>query len=163
MPTVEGLDVPFMIGITQDTGNGSCLMRRSSLRREAINGTRFDPGDYAISVKWYLFCIKSAISWCLVCRLERLPKDIEQKAFQLDNDCTEQFVINSTELRLVGVEMDEVVAGAPPRRSARATTAISSRASQGLHRSNRRRTYALPTQTEQFTLETCHWCSSLTR
>ena len=64
-------DVPFLIGITQDTGDGSCIVRsvpvQASLRgrgrgrgsatntqrrTEYINGTRFDEGDLAVSVKW---------------------------------------------------------------------------------------------------------------
>jgi hypothetical protein len=64
-------DAPFWIGITQDTGDGSCIVRSvprqapvrgrgrgrgaavtTQRRTEYINGTRFDEGDVAISVKW---------------------------------------------------------------------------------------------------------------
>jgi hypothetical protein len=64
-------DVPFLIGITQDTGDGSCIVRsvpvqasvrgrgrgrgsatNTQRRTEYINGTRFDEGDLAVSVKW---------------------------------------------------------------------------------------------------------------
>jgi len=47
---VTGPDVPFLIGITQDTGNGSCIEQHIG-SRQTINSTRFDAGDYAISVK----------------------------------------------------------------------------------------------------------------
>ena len=45
--------VPFLIGVTQDTGGGSCIVEKVA-ERKSINGTRFDAGDYAISVKWWV-------------------------------------------------------------------------------------------------------------
>ena len=48
-------DVPLLIGITQDTGGGSCIVEIEKVaERKSINGTRFDAGDYAISVKWWV-------------------------------------------------------------------------------------------------------------
>ena len=47
----QGYTVPFLIGITQDTGNGSCIVEEVK-GDKSIDGTRFNKGDYAISVKW---------------------------------------------------------------------------------------------------------------
>ena len=45
--------MPFLIGVTLDVGGagGSCISEQVT-KRKMIDGTRFDPGDYAISVKW---------------------------------------------------------------------------------------------------------------
>ena len=47
----QGYAVPYLIGITQDTGNGSCIVEKVE-GAKSIDGTRFSQGDYAISVKW---------------------------------------------------------------------------------------------------------------
>ena len=98
--------VPYLIGITVDAGDGSCIVEKVQ-QRKTIDGTRFSSGDYAISVKW----------------LSRLAEDPEQRTFELDHTSVEQFVINSTELRLSNLELDKVSPlGPAPRRQLRAST-----------------------------------------
>ena len=63
---VTGPNVPFLIGITQDTGNGSCIEQHIG-RRQTINSTRFDAGDYAISMKWSGCALKKEIIYVCCC------------------------------------------------------------------------------------------------
>jgi hypothetical protein len=55
---IIGPDVPFWIGVTQDAGNGTCIAKHHN-ERQTVGSTRFDPGDYAIAVKWYLPLLNS--------------------------------------------------------------------------------------------------------
>jgi hypothetical protein len=92
----------------------------------------------------------------LLCRLERLSEDPEQRTFELAASGADISVINSTELRLVGVEMDkykEKPLGVAPRRSQRGSTRASSSAQVQY---NANQTFVLPTQIEQFILQACH-------
>ena len=95
--------VPFMVGVTQDVGDGTCFAVPKE-GRQYVNRTRFDDGEYGIAVQW----------------LARLPEDPELRTFELDGD-SEEFVINSTELRCAQIELipDRPVR-APVRRSPRA-------------------------------------------
>ena len=96
--------------------------------RETIDGTRFDPGDCAIAVRWR----------------SRLAEDPEQRTFELTGK-EEQFVINSTELRYVNVGIELVPPiGAPVRRSCRGSTRAQSSRGQVLNRK-----YVLPIESEQ--------------
>ena len=88
---VTGHAVPFLIGVTLDVGNGSCIKEEVSERKN-IDGTRFDPGDFAIAVRW----------------LERVDDDEQQRTFEFSSTDGSQFVINSTELRHNGFELDKV-------------------------------------------------------
>jgi hypothetical protein len=134
---VTGYAVPFLIGVTLDVGNGSCIKEEVSERKN-IDGTRFDPGDFAIAVRW----------------LERVDDDEQQRTFEFSSTDGSQFVINSTELRHSGFELDKVAPLGPiPRRSARSSTQVSSRARAA--QSNIPTQYVLPVQIEQFILETC--------
>jgi hypothetical protein len=134
---VTGYAVPFLIGVTLDVGNGSCIKEEVSERKN-IDGTRFDPGDFAIAVRW----------------LERVDDDEQQRTFEFSSTEGSQFVINSTELRHSGFELDKVAPLGPiPRRSARSSTQVSSRARAA--QSNIPTQYVLPVQIEQFILETC--------
>ena len=74
--------VPFLIGVTLDVGNGSFIKEEVSERKN-IDGTRFDPGDFAIAVRW----------------LERVDGDEQQRSFEFSRTDGSQFVISSTELR----------------------------------------------------------------
>jgi hypothetical protein len=42
---------PYNLGVVVDAGNGGCVVTEVS-NRQTINGTCFDKGDFAISVKW---------------------------------------------------------------------------------------------------------------
>lgn len=129
--------MPFLIGVTLDVGNGSCIQEVVS-ERKTIDGTRFDPGDFAIAVRW----------------LKRVESDEQQRTFELSSTDDDQFVINSTELRHSGFELDKVAPLGPiPRRSARPSTQVSSRARAA--QSNVTTQYVLPVTIEQFILETC--------
>ena len=129
--------MPFLIGVTLDVGNGSCIKEEVSERKN-IDGTGFDPGDFAIAVRW----------------LERVDDDEQQRTFEFSSTDGSQFVINSTELRHSGFELDKVAPLGPiPRRAARSSTQVSSRARAA--QSNIPTQYVLPVQIEQFILETC--------
>lgn len=93
-----------------------------------IDGTRYDPGDYAIAVQW----------------LALAAEDPEQRTFELAEG-GEQFLINSTELRHSGISLDLVPpAGPTGRQSSRALT----RAQSVGHRVLTRK-YVLPILSEQ--------------
>ena len=125
--TAQGREEHFLIGATVDCGGGSCIKRQVE-QRETIDGTRFDPGDHAIAVRW----------------LARLAEDPEQRTFEFTGE-EEQFVINSTELRYVNVALDMVPPiAAPVRRSNRGLTRAQSSSNQVL-----RRKYVLPIESEQ--------------
>ena len=125
--SAEGREEHFLVGITVDCGGGSCIKRKVQ-EKEVIDGTRFDPGDYAIAVRW----------------LARLAEDPEQRTFELTGE-EEQFVINSTELRYVNVSLDLVPpVNAPTRRSSRGLTRAQSSGYQVL-----KRKYILPIESEQ--------------
>ena len=47
-------DVPYYIGLTVALAGGNDCASRRVHDRETIDGTRYDPGDYAIAVIWYL-------------------------------------------------------------------------------------------------------------
>lgn len=128
----QNYTLPFLIGITQDAGNGSCIVEQVQSSK-SIDGTRFTAGDYALAVKW----------------LDRLSEDPEQRTFELNHESVETFVINSTELRMSNLELDKVVpTGAAPRRQLRASTRNSSRV--------RKEKFMLPIQIEQHILETLY-------
>ena len=91
----------------------------------------------------------------MLCRLERLAEDPEQRTFELAASGADISVVNSTELRLVGVEMDKYKdkpLGVAPRRSQRGSRASS--LAQVQHNANQ--TFILPTQIKQFILQACH-------
>ena len=44
--------VPFLVGITRDAGDGTCIAEKVK-GRKWIKGTQFDEGDFAIAVQWY--------------------------------------------------------------------------------------------------------------
>jgi hypothetical protein len=135
----EAHESPFLIGITIDAGNGSCIVKEAK-GREMYRGTRFDQGDFAIAVKW----------------LSRLDEDPEFRTFELSNDPSEEdFVVNSTELRLASVELELVSPiGEVVRRSSRSSTYASSRA-QISNNQYLNRKYTLSTQQEQTILKIC--------
>ena len=43
--------VPFMIGITVDTGDGTCFAVPAK-GRQYVDGTRYDDGEYGVTVRW---------------------------------------------------------------------------------------------------------------
>ena len=90
--------VPFMIGMTIDTGDGACFAVPAK-GRQYVNRTRYDDGEYGVAVQW----------------LSRLAEDPEQRTFELDKS-SEQFIFNSTELRCIDIEMPRMCAGPTPRR-----------------------------------------------
>jgi hypothetical protein len=47
----QSTSYPYQLGVVVDAGGGSCVVTEVDSRR-TINGTCFDKGDFAISVKW---------------------------------------------------------------------------------------------------------------
>ena len=47
----QEFDVPFIIGLTCDVGNGTCIVKEHT-EREYVNGTRFDAGEAAVAIRW---------------------------------------------------------------------------------------------------------------
>ena len=128
----QNFAVPFLIGITVDHGNGSCIVQRDFDKRTKIDGTTFDPGDCAIVVRW----------------LSRVSADSEQRAFTLDVS-TPQVTLNSTELRCVIDKLDVVKQAQHVRRSARATVRA-----RDWHEKEPVQ-YQLPADSEQAILNSC--------
>ena len=126
--------VPFMIGVTLDTGDGTCVVVPKQGRQNA-NRTRFDDGEYGIVVRW----------------LGRLAEDAELRTFDLVADCTEEFIVNSTELRCSQIEMiPEQLVGPAVRRSPRGKGRA-----RGHPAGPRPGQYTLPVETEQLILSSC--------
>ena len=130
--------IPFMIGVTLDTGDGTCFAVPKK-GRQNVNRTRFDDGEYGIAVQW----------------LGRLAEDSELRTFDLAADCAEEFIVNSTELRCSQIEMIPVQALGPTVRRSRR-----SRGGGGGHHAakvagQRPGQYTLPVETEQLILRTC--------
>ena len=127
--------VPFMIGVTLDTGDGTCFAVPKE-GRQNVNRTRFDDGEYGIAVRW----------------LGRLAEDAELRTFDLVADCAEEFIVNSTELRCSEIEMIPVQPVGPAvRRSGRGKGRDRGRPTTG----PRPGQYTLPIETEQLILRTC--------
>lgn len=88
---------------------------------------------------------------CVLFRLNRLSEDPEQRTFELNHACVEQFIINSTELRLLNLEIDKILPiGAAPRRQVRASTR------NGTNRRVTIEKFVIPIQTEQHIMETLY-------
>jgi hypothetical protein len=131
--TAQGREEHYLIGITIDCGDGGCIVKHCD-EREYIEKTRFDPGDYAIAVRW----------------LGRLAEDPQQRTFELAPE-SEEFIINSTELRFKDVELELVPPLGPVvRRSARPMSKAQSSKGRVLNRK-----YVIPAETEQAILNEC--------
>ena len=105
-----------------------------------VDGTRFDPGDWGIAVRW----------------LSRLEEDDEQRTFELEGDDSGKVddskvvVINSTELRCHSIQMDVLEAEGPTVRRSSRTAARSATSSAHLTRK-----YRLPIDAEDAVLRAC--------
>jgi hypothetical protein len=134
--TAFGRQEHYLIGITiiaETDGGRGCIAKHCS-ERETIEGTRFDPGDYAIAVQW----------------LTRLTEDPQHRTFEIVPEAA-KFVINSTELRYTDVELELVPPIGPVvRRSGRAMTKAQSTNGKTLNRK-----YTIPVETEQAILSNC--------
>ena len=123
----------YVIGVTADVGDNSCIVKQVQDRSERINGTKFDRGDYVVAVQW----------------LVRLAEDSEQRTFELKPDAP-QDVFNSTELRCIDVQLDKQDGNlAPVRRSLRERSRV---AAQAVVRATK---YVVPTIVEQMILVEC--------
>jgi hypothetical protein len=125
----------YLIGVTVDAGDNSCIVKQVQERSERINRTQFDRGDYVVAVQW----------------LVRLAEDSEQRTFELKPNAPHD-VFNSTELRCIDVQLDKEDGNlAPVRRSMRARSQRQS-ASQDVVRAVK---YVVPTEVEQIILVEC--------
>ena len=149
-----------MIGVTVDVGDGTCIAVKGQGRgqgqgrghgrgrgrgrgpcneQQYVDGTRFDEGELGIAVRW----------------LSRLQEDAEQRTFELNDDAdgSNQFIVNSTELRFTDIELLDVAAAgpAPVRRSKRAATQAAAQYDGKL----KAKKYELPVETEQIILKAC--------
>ena len=123
----------YIIGMTVDVGDKTCIIKQVQDRSERINGTKFDRGDYVVAVQW----------------LVRLAEDSEQRTFELKPDAP-QDVFNSTELRCIDVQLDKQDGNlAPVRRSLRERSRV---AAQAVVRATK---YVVPTIVEQMILVEC--------
>ena len=105
----------------------------SELKKYAKEGE----GEYGIAVRW----------------LGRLAEDAELRTFDLAAESTEEFIINSTELRCTKVELTPVQpAGPVVRRSRRRCGRGGAAGPQARPRPGQ---YTLPVQTEQVILRSC--------
>ena len=71
-----------------DVGDGTCFAVPKE-GKQYVNRTRFDDGEYGIAVRW----------------LGRLTEDPELRTFDLDAECTDEFIVNSSELRCTHIEL----------------------------------------------------------
>ena len=105
----------------------------SELKKYAKEGE----GEYGIAVRW----------------LGRLAEDAELRTFDLAAESTEEFIINSTELRCTKVELTPVQpAGPVVRRSRRRCGRGGAAGPQARPRPGQ---YTLPVETEQVILRSC--------
>ena len=123
----------YIIGMTVDVGDKTCIIKQVQERAERINGTQFHRGDYVVAVQW----------------LVRLAEDCEQRTFEYKSDAP-QDVFNSTELRCIDIQLDKQDGNlAPVRRSLRER---SRSAAQAVVRAVK---YVVPTEVEQIILVEC--------
>merc|ERR1712022_99101 len=128
--------VPFMVGVTLDVGDGTCFAVPKE-GRQYVNRTRFDNGEYGIAVRW----------------LGRMAEDPELRTFELAAGSTDEFIVNSSELRCTHIELipDRPV-GPAVRRSQRGH---GGRARGGRGVAHLQGKYTLPVETEQVILCSC--------
>jgi hypothetical protein len=89
----------------------------------------------------------------VVCRLDRLTEDPEQRTFEMNNDSSEEFVINCTELRWSDFEMDLVTpVGVAPRKTVRRSPRARGSCTPTIVTNKK---YILPIDIEQHILESC--------
>jgi hypothetical protein len=96
---------PYWVGITLDSGDGTCVIKKNLGRTEKIQGMTFTRGDYAVAVRW----------------LARDDADSKRLTFlSADHDApAAQEVFNSTELRCIDLNMTEQKCLAPAGRLTR--------------------------------------------
>ena len=126
----------------KEAGDGTCVRFKLGDKdgRTHVDGTRFDPGDWGIAVRW----------------LSRLEEDAEQRTFELEGDDSGRVddsrlvVINSTELRFHSIEMEVLEAEGPAVRRSTRTAARSATS-----RAHLTRKYRLPIDAEDAILKAC--------
>jgi hypothetical protein len=82
-----GRTVPFF-----RHGDSKCCVEEHTGSRRHIQGVRFDPGDFKIAVQWY----------------ERLAENGDGVRLEFQRGSTAVDLVNSTELRLSGFDMDQI-------------------------------------------------------
>ena len=87
-----------------------------------------------------------------------MAEDPEQRTFEWNNDNSEEFVINSTELRLTSIEMDKYAAEplGPAVAAVRRSSRSSARARSSLNNQHIKKKYILPVEIEQCILKHCY-------
>ena len=129
---------------------GQCIYKKVTTRDERINGTQYTRDDYAVAVKWW---IKTGDD-----PEERTYKEWEPTREQIEACGVEQdgdvfFLVNSTELRMVGFQMDAVT---PPPRPAAHVAHFTRRARSAPERPDTEgRQFRLPADVENQGLALC--------
>ena len=85
-----------------------CVHKKVEGRTEWLAGVQFDRGDYAVAVKWWKLTADDPEERTYE---EWEPTQAEIAAFGIETPNGPYFLVNSTELRHIGFQMDSV---APP-------------------------------------------------
>ena len=102
-----------------------------------LKALQVDDGEYGIAVRW----------------LGRLTEDLELRTFDLDAECTDEFIVNSSELRCTHIElMHHCPVGPAVRRSPRG---YGGHVRDGRGVAHLQGKCTLPIETEQTILRSC--------
>ena len=127
-----------------------CIHKSVEARSEWIAGAEFNRGDYAIAVKWW---IKTTDDPEELTYEEWQPTAAEIEAFGIETSDGVYFIVNSTELRHVGFQMDAV---SPPPSAPVPVASRTRRASAVAERpSTAGRRFRLPPDVENQILAHC--------
>jgi hypothetical protein len=89
---------------TQGDG-GPCIYKQCTARSERISGTEFNRNDYVLAVKWW---VKTDDDPEERTYEEWVPTAEDIETYGIEEGDEVFFILNSTELRMVGFQMDPV-------------------------------------------------------
>ena len=129
--------------------NGGCIYEKVADRAKQIGGTQFDRGDYALAVKWW---VKTGDDPEERTYEEWQPSAEDREACGIAQGDDVFFVVNSTELRDVGFQMDAVDPPPAPVQVVRRTRSASA---VPAHTATTGRRFRVPADVENRHLALC--------
>lgn len=135
---------------TPSPHGGPCIYKKVEARDERIAGTQFTRNDYALAVKWWCTAgddpeERTYEAW--------VPTAADIEAYGMEQGDDVFFLVNSTELRMVGFQMDPI--DPPPTPSAHVSHRTRSAMSAPERASTDGRRFRLPADVENQGLAMC--------
>lgn len=129
---------------------GACIYKKIGDRSERINGSEYTRGDYAVAVKWW---VKTSDDPEERTYEAEVPSAEDIQAYGMEQDDDTFFLVNSTELRMVGFQMDPI--DPPPRPTAHVSHRTRGASSAPECASTEGRRFRLPADVENQGLAMC--------